>query len=177
MVWRSFTRVTSSTETLRRPIFFSKDKESSNWPILVLHPEALKRLIHDILLFEFSLSPSFIPFLFISFILFLFHLPSHSTLFLQGDVTGSPYWMAPEIIELKGTTVQSDIWSIGSTIIELMTGEPPYFKCSPFQGCLMVFWRERERERCVCGCGESSLTSSNGSNSLSLSLSLPLSNS
>ena len=42
--------------------------------------------------------------------------------------------MAPEIIELKGTCIQSDIWSIGSTIIELMTGEPPYFKCSPFNG-------------------------------------------
>jgi serine/threonine protein kinase len=35
--------------------------------------------------------------------------------------------MAPEIIEMKGATILSDIWSVGCTTIELLTGKPPYF--------------------------------------------------
>jgi len=33
--------------------------------------------------------------------------------------------MAPEIIQLEGATTASDIWSLGCTIIELLTGELP----------------------------------------------------
>jgi serine/threonine protein kinase len=35
--------------------------------------------------------------------------------------------VAPEIIEMNGATTKSDIWSCGCTIIELMSGKPPYF--------------------------------------------------
>ena len=35
--------------------------------------------------------------------------------------------MAPEIIELNGSTTASDIWSVGCTVIELLTGDPPYY--------------------------------------------------
>lgn len=41
-------------------------------------------------------------------------------------VVGSPYWMAPEIIELSGATTASDIWSVGCVVIELLAGNPPY---------------------------------------------------
>lgn len=34
--------------------------------------------------------------------------------------------MSPEVIELKGASSKSDIWSLGCTIIELYTGKPPY---------------------------------------------------
>lgn len=44
------------------------------------------------------------------------------------DPAGSPYWMAPEIIEMNGATPKSDIWSVGCTIVELATGSPPYFE-------------------------------------------------
>lgn len=44
---------------------------------------------------------------------------------------GTPYWMAPEIIEMSPATPKSDIWSVGATVIELLTGEPPYFKLDP----------------------------------------------
>jgi serine/threonine protein kinase len=37
-----------------------------------------------------------------------------------------PFLVAPEIIELQGASVKSDIWSLGCTIVELYTGKPPY---------------------------------------------------
>lgn len=51
------------------------------------------------------------------------------------SVVGTPYWMAPEVIkgadggtDGKGLGVQSDIWSLGSLVIELLCGSPPYFQ-------------------------------------------------
>jgi serine/threonine protein kinase len=34
--------------------------------------------------------------------------------------------VAPEVIELKGASTKSDIWSLGCTLVELVTGKPPY---------------------------------------------------
>ena len=42
------------------------------------------------------------------------------------DVSGTPNWMAPEIITLSGASTASDIWSLGCTIVEMITGKPPY---------------------------------------------------
>jgi serine/threonine protein kinase len=47
------------------------------------------------------------------------------------SVAGTAYWMAPEIIELRGACEESDIWSLGCTVIELLTGYPPYFHMAP----------------------------------------------
>ena len=42
------------------------------------------------------------------------------------SIAGTPNWMAPEIISMDGTSTASDIWSVGATVLELLTAEPPY---------------------------------------------------
>ena len=39
---------------------------------------------------------------------------------------GTPYYMSPELIQEKSYDTKSDIWSLGCTVIELLTGRPPY---------------------------------------------------
>eukprot|EP01087_Luapelamoeba_hula_P017030 TRINITY_DN5325_c0_g1_i2.p1 TRINITY_DN5325_c0_g1~~TRINITY_DN5325_c0_g1_i2.p1 ORF type:complete len:775 (+),score=121.98 TRINITY_DN5325_c0_g1_i2:65-2389(+) len=47
------------------------------------------------------------------------------------SVVGTPFWMAPEVVEMSGHSIHSDIWSVGSLVSELVTGEPPYFNQPP----------------------------------------------
>jgi hypothetical protein len=49
----------------------------------------------------------------------------------ESTPAGTPYWMAPEVVELKAVTTASDIWSLGCLGIELLTGQPPYYELQP----------------------------------------------
>ncbi|KAI8882114.1 kinase-like protein, partial [Backusella circina FSU 941] len=53
-------------------------------------------------------------------------------------ISGTPNWMAPEVIELKGATTKSDIWSLGCTLIELVTGKPPYNDMLPMSAMFRI---------------------------------------
>lgn len=39
---------------------------------------------------------------------------------------GSPFFMAPEVVEGAGLCITSDIWSLGCCVVELLQGQPPY---------------------------------------------------
>lgn len=47
------------------------------------------------------------------------------------DAVGTPYWMAPEIISMAQQSAACDIWSLGCTVVEFLTGKPPYFDVNP----------------------------------------------
>ncbi|BFZ57640.1 Protein kinase of the Mitotic Exit Network [Savitreella phatthalungensis] len=47
---------------------------------------------------------------------------------VKGLVQGTPNWLAPEIITLRGTSKASDVWAVGCCIIEMLSGQPPYAK-------------------------------------------------
>eukprot|EP01117_Protostelium_nocturnum_P004555 TRINITY_DN1643_c1_g2_i1.p1 TRINITY_DN1643_c1_g2~~TRINITY_DN1643_c1_g2_i1.p1 ORF type:complete len:1059 (-),score=373.24 TRINITY_DN1643_c1_g2_i1:7-3183(-) len=46
----------------------------------------------------------------------------------EDEFGGTPHWMAPEVITMQSATTACDIWSMGCTVIELLTGRPPYWE-------------------------------------------------
>ncbi|CAK58413.1 unnamed protein product (macronuclear) [Paramecium tetraurelia] len=54
-------------------------------------------------------------------------LESEENLIIQNkSLKGTPYWMAPEVCQLKAASFESDIWSFGGVVIEMIGGLPPY---------------------------------------------------
>uniref|UniRef100_A0A914X468 Protein kinase domain-containing protein n=1 Tax=Plectus sambesii TaxID=2011161 RepID=A0A914X468_9BILA len=51
---------------------------------------------------------------------------------------GTCHWLAPEVMNGEGCSRRSDIWSLGCTIVEMLTGKPPYSKMAPnmFNGAM-----------------------------------------
>ena len=56
----------------------------------------------------------------------------------EQGVVGSPYWIAPEIIEMSTPTAACDIWSVGCIVIELLTGKPPYYDLAPMAALFRI---------------------------------------
>ncbi|XP_078701133.1 mitogen-activated protein kinase kinase kinase 2-like isoform X19 [Branchiostoma floridae x Branchiostoma belcheri] len=53
-------------------------------------------------------------------------------------VTGTPYWMSPEVINGEGYGRKADIWSIGCTVVEMLTEKPPWFDYEPMAAIFKI---------------------------------------
>lgn len=55
-----------------------------------------------------------------------------------GNTAGSPFWMAPELVRGEAATTACDIWSLGATLLEMLTKSPPFLEAGPLPAMVLI---------------------------------------
>jgi len=63
-------------------------------------------------------------------------------------LVGTPWYMAPEVINQEGYSSKADIWSAGCCFFHLITGEKPYHNANAIQALLLMVNHKSPLEAC-----------------------------
>ena len=72
----------------------------------------------------------------------------------SSDLIGSPYWMAPEVVQERPYDARCDIWSLGITVIEMADGVPPMNDLHPLVAMRKVPTNPPPRLECEDQCSD-----------------------